>query len=428
MPDNFQRREIGKEIYLSKISDPRFKTNLISINFFTPLSEETASENAVVSHYLSKCSRKYPTYALMNNKLSAMYSTRLSGDVLQFGDTQALSFGINYIDGKYALDNEKMDIEAVEMITDCLFDPLEEKGKFDENLIKREKQSVIDDIESEINNKQSYASIKAAEIMYKGEPYALDILGTVKKAKEVTAESSYKAYLRMLKHCRVEIICSGVSDFEEVKKKLICTFSKLEREDIFPCRTEVSPLKQLLAKVRETMNVVQSNMIVGFKTDCQNSSAMILMNEIFGGTPTSKLFSNVREKMSLCYSCFSSFNWLKGALSVRCGVEKEKIEPAYEEILNQLELMKKGEFSEEDIANAKMYRRNYLKTFYDNLNAMAAWYMSRIYSDDLASPEEMMKRDEKITKEDIIKAAQSVKLDTFYVLTSDDNSQPTQSK
>ncbi|MDE7281334.1 MAG: insulinase family protein, partial [Ruminiclostridium sp.] len=167
---------------------------------------------------------------------------------------------------------------------------------------------------------------------------------------------------------------------------------------------------------------VQSNMIVGFKTDCQDPSAMILMNEILGGTPTSKLFSNVREKMSLCYSCFSSYNWLKGSISVRCGVEKEKIERAYEEILNQLDMMKKGEFSEEDIVSAKMYRKNYLKTFYDNLNAMAAWYMSRIYSDDLASPKEMMKRDENITKEDIIKAAQSVKLDTFYVLTSDDNS------
>lgn len=428
MPGNFQRREIGKEIYLSKISDPRFKTNLISINFFTPLSEETASENALVSRYLSKCSRKYPTYALMNNKLSAMYSTRLSGEVLQYGDTQALSFCINYIDGKYALDNEKMDIEAVEMITDCLFDPLTENGKFDEKLIELEKRSVIDDIESEINNKQSYASIKAAEIMYRGEPYAFDILGTVKKAGEVTAESAYKAYLRMLKHCRVEIICSGVSDFEAVKKKLTCTFSKLDREDVFPCKTEKSPLKPQPEKARETMDVVQSNMIVGFKTDCQNPSAMILMNEIFGGTPTSKLFSNVREKMSLCYSCFSSFNWLKGSLSVKCGVEKEKIKQAYEEILNQLELMKKGDFSEEDIVNAKMYRRNYLKTFYDSLNAMAAWYMSRIYFDDLASPEEIMKRDEKITKDDVIKAAQSVKLDTFYVLTSDDNTQPAKSQ
>ena len=428
MPDNFQRRESGKEIYLSKISDPRFKTNLISINFFTPLSEETASENAVVSRYLSKCSRKYPTYALMNNKLSAMYLTRLYGDVIQCGDTQALSFCINYIDKKYALENENMDIDAVEMITDCLFDPLAENGRFDEKLIELEKQSVIDDIESEINNKQSYASIKAAEIMYKSEPYAIDILGTVKKAKEVTARSAYKAYLRMLKHCRVEIICSGVSDFEEVKKKLTCIFSKLDREDFFPCKTGISPLKPQPEKVCETMDVVQSNMIIGFKTDCPNTSAMMLMNEIFGGTPTSKLFLNVREKKSLCYSCWSSYNDLKGSFSVKCGVDKENIEKAYDEIINQLELMQKGDFSEEDIVNAKMYRKNYSKTFYDSLIAIAVWYLVRIYCDDIASPEEIIKRDEKITKEDIIKAAQSVKLDTFYVLTSDENTQPTSSQ
>ena len=428
MPDNFQRREIGKEIYLSKISDPRFKTNLISVIFLTPLSEETSSENAIVSRYLSKCNRKCPTYSLMNNKLSAMYCALFSGWVTQFGDTQGICFSINYIDSKYALNNERMDNETLEIITDCLFDPLAENGKFDEKLIELEKQSVIDDIESEINNKQYYASIKAAEIMFKGEPYAFNVLGTAKKAKEVTAASAYKAYLRMLKHCRVEIICSGVSDFEEVKKKLTCIFSKLDREDIFPCKTEKSPLKPQPEKVRETIDVVQSNMIIGFKTDCPNTSAMMLMNEIFGGTTTSKLFLNVREKKSLCYSCWSSYNELKGSFSVKCGVDKENIDKAYNEIINQLELMQKGDFSEEDIDNAKMYRKNYSKTFYDSLNAMAAWYLLRIYSDDIASPEEIIKRDEKITKEDIVKATQSVKLDTFYVLTSDEDAQSASSQ
>lgn len=424
MPNNYQRREIGRQIFFNKITDSRFKTNMISITFFSPLSEETASENAVASRYLSKCSSKYPTYSLLNNKLSSMYATRLSGGVVTLGDTQAISFSINYIDSKYALNGEKMNDEAVDILNGCLFNPLMNNDKFDEKFISLERQAVIDDIEAEINDKQAYASQKAAEIMYRGEPYAFRALGSVQMAREVTAESAYKAYLRLLQHCRIEIICSGVSDFEDVKKKLTCAFSKLKREKIFLCETHKSSLKAQPEKVTEKMDITQSKMIFGFKTDCCSYSALQLMNEIYGGSPTSKLFVNVREKLSLCYGCWSSVNWLKGSAAVTCGVDKENIEKAYSEIMNQLKLMKNGKFSDSDLENAKMYRRNYIKTFNDNLNVVAVWYLTRIYCDDIITPEEMILRDEKVTREDIIMAAQSLMLDTFYVLTSDKEKQP----
>lgn len=417
MPNNFRRKEIGKQIFLSTITDSRFKANLISINFFSPLSEEVASENAVVSRYLSKCCQKYPTYASLNNKLSAMYSAVLSGGNVNFmGDCQLISFSINYIDGRYALEGENMNEMAVDMIAECLFNPLADNGKFNEKFIALEKQSVIDDIESEINDKQAYASRKAAEVMFRGEPYAIRELGTVEKTKQVTPLSAYKAYLRIMQHCRIEIICSGASDFEDIKPRLISLFSKLNREEIFDCETSLSPLKPKPEKVTETMDVKQSKMILGFKTDFNNNSAMEIMNILYGGSPSSKLFENVREKMSLCYSCWSSVNKLKGCLFVKCGVDKENIAKAYDEILSQLEKMKKGEFSDEDIINAKMYRKNYLKTYNDSLNVMAVWYLTHIYCDEILSPEETILKDERVTKEDIVKAAESLKLDTFYVL------------
>lgn len=420
MANNFQRREIGKDIYFSRITDSRFKTNGIFIAFLSPLSEEIASENAVVSRYISKLNKKNPTYTSMNNMLSAMYCAKLCGSVSSMGDTQGIIFSINYIDSKYALNGENMDSEAVEVLADCLFNPLAENKKFDENILSLEKQSVIDDIESEINDKQAYASQKAYEIMFRNEPYAFRALGTVEGVKRVTPESAYRAYLRILHHCRIEIICSGTSDFEEVKKKLTSLFTKLPRDEIFSCKTRRSPLKPAPETVEEKMDVTQSKMILGFKTDCDNLSALFVMNEIFGGTPTSKLFENVREKMSLCYNCHSSINWIKGAAFVSCGVEKGNIKKAYNEILNQLKSIQKGEFTEEDVVNAKMYRKNYLKAYNDSLNAIAAWYMSRIYCDSIATPEEWAERTEKVTKEEIIKAANSLKLDTFYVLSSDE--------
>ena len=144
------------------------------------------------------------------------------------------------------------------------------------------------------------------------------------------------------------------------------------------------------------------------------------MSAIYGGTTTSKLFMNVREKMSLCYYCWSSVSRTKGSLVVASGVENENLETAKNEIIAQLEAMKKGDFTDEDIEYARMYRRNHLKTFNDGISSMEAWYFTGIYNDDIKTPEEAVEEDNKVTREEIIEAAGSVKLDTVYILTSDD--------
>ncbi len=416
MPNKFQRHEIGKEVFFSSITDTRFKFNMISVSFLVPLSEETASEYALLSRIIDKACQEYPTFAKLSNKLSSLYNARLNSGVLPFGDSQVVGINIEYIDNKYALENEKVEEEAIKILLSCLLDPLLENGVFPEKTVSLERRILIDDIESEINDKQAYANHRSDQIMFKGEPSAVRALGSVEQAKRVTSLTAYNAYKRLLKHSRVEIVCSGCSDFSAAEKTVLKAFAQLERDDFFKCSTQKSPLKPKPQRVFEEMRVNQSKFVMGFKTEYENYPALYVMSAVYGGTSTSKLFMNVRERLSLCYYCWSGVDRYKGALLVNSGVDKENLEKAENEIIAQLEAVKRGDFTDEDMEQAKMYRKNGLKAYNDSLKSIAAWYLICIYNDEIKSPEDAINESDRVTREEIIEAANSLKLDTVYAL------------
>ena len=418
MSNNINRTEIAKGVYFTAICDKRFKMNKITVNFMAQLDEKTVALNAIVPSILSKCSKTYPTLTILNNKLSSLYAARLSDTVGKLGDTQYMGLSVTSIDDAYALDNEKITDEALDILLDCLFNPVLENGIFSEKTTALEKQMLIDDIQADLNDKRSYAVQKGAEIAFKGEPAALSQDGTVELAEKITAKSAYEAYLNMLKNCRVEIICVGCNDFMGAKDKLSKAFSKIERAKTAPCGSTVSKPKNSAETQIDKLSVTQSKMVMIMKSDLKNPSALRIMSRVYGGTTTSKLFMNVREKLSLCYYCWSRYNEKKGAMLIDCGIENSNIEKAKAEIIAQFEDMKKGNFSDDDVLYAKLNSQNTLKTIGDSLGAIAGWYLSAIYMNDIKSPEEVMEEDMAVTREQIIEAANSMKLDTVYILTS----------
>lgn len=419
MSEKIQRREIGKGIYLSRFTDKRAKFNVVSVNFITPISEETASEYSVLVRALARSNSKYPTYALLSNKLSSLYGARLDCGIAAADDVQIISLNCEYIDNKYALDNERIGEEAMNILMSCIFDPIIENGGLSERVTRLERQTVIDEIQSELTNKYSLASRRFAEIMFEGEPAAICSLGSVSKVKKVTPKSLLKAYERLLTHCRAEIICAGSSDFEDERKILTEAFTRLHREEVFGFSSKPSPLKENPKKATDSMSMSQSILIMGYKTDCKNQPALRIMNEMLGGSPSSKLFLNVRERLSLCYFCWSYLNFIKGALCVKSGVDKENAEKAEREIKAQIECLRNGNFTDEDIEHAKIYRSNFLRAYNDSVKYMGAWYLVRIYEDDLKSPEDVVLEDGRVTRAEIIEAARSLKLDTVYILAED---------
>lgn len=421
MNNIINRRKIADGVYFSSITDKRYKKNLILVAFSTQLSEDTATENVIVPVLLTKCNSKLPTYKAFNNKMSRLYASGIGGTAGRQYDLQTISFGAYYLDDIYALSGEKMTGIMTDILIDCLTSPVTENGVFSEKFVELEKKTVIDNIETAINDKRSYAIERAMKTICKGEPASVCSYGTVEKAKLITPDSAYKAYRRMLETMPCEIICTGCSDFEGVAEKFAAAFEKAGRHDIENTTIALSPVKTQTEEVTERLTVNQSKLVLGFKSHSDDDAALVLLQKIFGGTTSSKLFRNVREKMSLCYYCSAARNDLKGIMLVNSGVENENIEKTKEAVIDQLEEIKNGNFTNEDINFAEMAIKNDFKSVADSAGNVSNWYFDCIRKNDIVTPEEKLGRYLGVSKERIIAAAKSMVLDSVYVLTGNEN-------
>lgn len=421
MNNIINRRKIADGVYFSSITDKRYKKNLISVAFSTQLSEDTATENVIVPVLLTKCNSKLPTYKAFNNKMSRLYASGIGGTAGRQYDLQTISFGAYYLDDIYALSGEKMTGIMTDILIDCLTSPVTENGVFSEKFVELEKKTVIDNIETAINDKRSYAIERAMKTICKGEPASVCSYGTVEKAKLITPDSAYKAYRRMLETMPCEIICTGCSDFDGVAEKFAAAFEKVGRHDIENTTIALSPVKTQTEEVTERLTVNQSKLVLGFKSHSDDDAALVLLQKIFGGTTSSKLFRNVREKMSLCYYCSAARNDLKGIMLVNSGVENENIEKTKEAVIDQLEEIKNGNFTNEDINFAEMAIKNDFKSVADSAGNVSNWYFDCIRKNDIITPEEKLGRYLGVSKERIIAAAKSMVLDSVYVLTGNEN-------
>lgn len=418
MNNIINRRQIADGVYFSSITDSRYKKNYISVSFYDTINEETATDNFIVPLILANRNADYPTYKLLQNRLSTLYAASVSASSGKMYDLQSNGVSAYYLDDVYALSGEKMTDEITDILIGCLFNPALENGVFPEKTVNLERQTLIDEIEALINDKRSYAASQAVKTMCKGEPMAVRAQGNIERAKALTPADAYNAYRRLICNTHCEIICVGCNDFSTVEAKMTNAFKKIERSDIHDFGIEISPIKAVPEEVTEKMAVTQSKMVIGFKSHCEDKAALTMLQKIYGGTTSSKLFMNVREKMSLCYYCSASYNTEKGLMLVNCGVENANIQKAKDEIIHQLEKIKNGNFTDEDIMFAEMSLQNNYKSVGDSISGVAGWYSDCIIKNDIIAPEQALERYIGVSRERIIAAARSAELDTVYILTS----------
>lgn len=414
--------KIADEVYFNSINDNRFKTNRLSVNFITPLQEETASLNAVLPFVLEKCSADYPDVTLLSQKLDLLYGAAVGGSVSKIGDNQCISVAVSTIDDKYALDGEKVSQQIAEILSSLVFNPLINQDAFDSNIFELEKSNLIDLIESEINEKRSYSIKRAEQIMYENEPTGISRLGTVETARRLTAQAAYKAYKKLISSARIEIFFTGCGDSQTARDIFSSVVSKLFRSDIVDIKTRVSVPDKPQRKTVDKMDVVQSKLVMGykFKGSDNDLSALRFMISLFGGTPVSKLFVNVREKLSLCYYCAARFDRIKCTMMVDSGVESENIEKAKTEIENQLNEIKLGNISDDEYEHTRLSLVNSFKAIYDSAAGLETWYLGQRVSGTDYDPLSEAEKLADVSKQDIAKAAESAVLDTVYILTGRD--------
>lgn len=403
------------------IRSNKFNTTLISFNFYLPLSEETVAEYALLPFVLTTCGEKYPDFSELNFKLSRLYGAELIASSEKVGDLQLLKIGISVINNRFTLDNDDLVGSAADMLESLIFEPKAENEEFSLSDVEREKNKAVQHILGEFSEKRIYAKKRLIEEMYKNMPYGVPKCGTPEQIKKITGKSLYKAYKEVLSkaYIRVNVISDNLplTLFSEIGEKL-SVFDRENKADITGNINLDPALKPV--RIDEKEDVTQCKLAMGFTSEIKGSdkdtAALMLACDIFGGGPYSKLFSNVREKMSLCYYCAARCVKIKGLVTVESGVELENIEKTESAVLAELEKLQSGEITDFEFESSKKSCVDSLKSFSDGQGLLDTWYSLKIFESEPLDPESLAELLKQVTKEEIIEAAKGIKLHTVFRL------------
>lgn len=416
------RDKIGDGISFSVLQDPKFKHNRLSVHLVVPLDKGTVTQYAIVPFLLRKGCKSCPDFTKLNCELDSLYGAALTAGVSKIGANQILTLSISAVDDRFALDREPLVQRCAELLRDLLTEPLIENGAFPERDTELERQYLIDTIQAEINDKRSYAVTRCRQEMDGDDPVALRKYGTIEEAEKITAQSAAKAYRELMERAAIEIIFCGSGDASPASAVFRKAFAGLRRDAVSFASVRGKAPAGAPRETTERMEVAQSKLVLGFRTgekkDARETAAARLMCALYGGTPSSKLFMNVRERLSLCYYCAARYERASGILMVDSGVEEKNIEKAREEIQVQLDEIQNGRFEDETLRNTKLQLVNSLRAVGDSLSALEDWYLFRIVTGELYSPEEDAELLTSVTREEVVAAAEKTALDTVYLLTS----------
>lgn len=422
--NNILREKISEGINFTYIPEEKFKTTVVSFSMFTPLSKRKVSENALLPNLLSHSCKKYPNLKNIGIKLESLYGASVNSSLSKLGDCQVINLCAEGLNGKFAYENPSNTADLTNLLCEMIFEPNLENGKFKEENLELEKRQLIEDILSEMNDKKAYASRRCEEIMFENDKFGINILGTIEEAKNLTSEQVTKAWQELLKSAHIEITVIGKASYETIISEFKNRFAKINRQPQEMLKTKVKEKAEEIKEVTENMDVSQCKLVMGLCAGTsypdKDTSAMIVMNALFGGTAQSKLFLNVREKLSLCYYCSSRYNKAKGVIFISSGVEKEKLKEAKKEIMNQLKEVKVGNFAESDLAETKMYLSQSMESISDSLSSLTSWYISQSFLGEMKSPEELIKEISEVKREKVIEVANKITLDTVYTLCKND--------
>ncbi len=401
------------------IENTRFNTTLVTYNFYLPLCAENMATSSLLPFLLTSCSEEFRDYIELNIKLLELYGADLSCSVSKCGDCFHVKIGISVISNRFAFDNDLPVNRAAELISGLLFAPAVKTGRFYTEDVNREKRKTVERIEGEINNKRAFARTRLFEEMFGDDPYGKFIYGSVAEVQKITEAELYVAWQKLISTAYVRINVIGEEYPSEVFSLAQKYFGKINRKnvaDVFGVK--ILPPAGEVRVVTERKNITQGKLALGFTSELRGgiktAAALSLFADIFGGGPYSKLFSNVREKQSLCYYCSAAARRAKGFLTVESGVEEKNADKTIEAVLAEFDDMKKGNFDDDVIEASKKSIIDSLYSYYDNATAIDVWYSREIGED--VSPAEAADIISKLTREDIIKAANAVKLHTVYKL------------
>ena len=425
---DYKKQEIKQGITVHNINTDKFKTNIVAIFLTTPMSRKYVTFNSVISSILRRGSKNMPTQEDISKTLENMYGASFNNGLDKIGDNHILKFYMESINDEYLPQgNDNLLKESIKKLSEIVFNPVLENGKFKEEYLNQEKEVITQRINARIDNKAFYARTRCVECMYKDDPAALYKYGYTEDMKNINTENLYNYYKELIDNCKIDIFISGKNELENTLKMLN------EDENIQklkPRKAEyvINDIKvkeeQQEQSIEEKQNVTQGKVVIGCdilfdENDLKDENLRyeaLLYNGLLGGSANSKLFQNVREKASLAYTAGSSYVRFKSNIFINAGIEIENYEKAIKIIKEQLESMKNGEFTEEEIENEKKSLISGINLIDDEQDSGIVYYYGQEITNSNVNLEDYKKRVKNVTKDQILNIAKKVKINTIYFL------------
>ena len=417
----YTEKEIKKGIKLHEIKTEKFKTNLIAVFLSIPIRREDVTKNSLLSAVIRRGSKNMPTLAQISQEMEEMYGASFDCGLDKTGDNHILKFYIETINDKFLpQNNENILKRSIDKLLEIVFNPLVENDAFKEEYVKQEKENIKRIIEGKADNKARYAFDRRIEEMYKDKPYGLYKYGYVEDLNSITAQSLYEYYKKMISECKIDIFVSGdINDATQIIEQNENIEKLQQREPNYKINQIESKEKVKEKEIKEEMDVVQGKIVIGLDLHLDNEEqkySAMMYNAILGGTANSKMFQEVREKASLAYSASSSYIRYKSNVFIKCGIEIKNYDKAMEIIRKQLEDMKNGVFTDEDIENTKKGIISGIKSIDDEQDTEITYFFGQELTNSKTSLDQYIGNIEKVTKQDIIDIANSISVNTVYFL------------
>ena len=400
--------------------DARFKQGCLSVQLVRPMEASEAAMNALLPSVLLRGTQGHPDLRSITMALDDLYGAAVGPLVRRVGDYQTTGLYCGFMDERFALPGDRVLEPMVDFLRELLLEPSLENGGFRKEFVESEKRNLVSSIECELNDKQTYAMGRLLKAMCRGDSFGLPRLGEKEQVAAIDSGELYRHYRKILLESRIQLLYVGSTEPERVAQLLRPVFRLPGRDP-----KSLAPQSDLRpgpgGEVEETMEVAQGKLCMGFITPITNRTpefaAMQLLNTLFGGGMTSKLFLNLREKQSLCYSVGSNYYGAKGIVTVSAGIDCDKKEAASGEIRRQLDCCRRGDFTREELNAAKQALLSGLRGTHDSPGAIESYYATSALSGLQWTPEEYMQVIDDVTPEQIRQAAQSLDLHTRYFLT-----------
>ena len=411
------RKELMEGVNLTYLPARKFKTGLLSAHFLTPLDRSDAGANALLPAVLRRGTVGSPDMGAISARLDHLYGAEVDYTVRKKGECQCIGFVGSFIDDAFVPGGERLLEPVAELLGEMILQPVTRSGRFLPDYVESERDNLADAIRSIRNDKRDWADLRLLQELCAGEPYGVSRLGDERSVERVSPQKLYARYTELISSAPVELFYCGSAAQSRVEDAVLNALSALPRRNVAPIPgTALHAPRREARTVREGMDVTQGKLGMGFACGSGDESALLLGNLLFGGSSNSKLFLNVREKLSLCYYASSLYHRQKGLITVSSGVEFADFQRAYEEILAQLAALGRGEVETWELEAARGVLRSAYAAMEDSQGRLENFYLGQAIAGRGDSPEDLAREMEETSAERIFRAMETVKLDTVYYL------------